>query len=577
MQVINFVYSCCMKQLQYCALVLIFSLFVLNAVQLHGQVLNFYYGTLHAHSSYSDGNKDSAVSSRSTPFQNYQFAKTAQNFHFLGISEHNHNGAGMARADYAKGLQQADSANANGTFVAMYGMEWGVIGPPGGHVLIYGVNQLIGWDSVGGLPNFDVYNARLDYAGLFAKIARTPGAFASMAHPASSDYGNLFSTPWNATTDSALSGCAIRSGPAFSTDTLYSDPSTSSFEARYKDALKQGYRVGAVLDHDNHYTTFGKTAASRTVVLAPSLTRVNIMEAIKNRRTQSSDDWNVRVSFTINGRPLGSIFSDTANPQISVTVTDPDLETTSSISITFGIPGSGLSPTTLTSSTTGSLSFTHSIALGASFYYYTTVIQADGDRIITAPIWVKKTSIVPVKLVSFTARKEEKGIYCKWQTATEWNADYFELERSNDGRNFYPLTKIPATNSLKTSNYQYVDLNLVGRIIFYRLKQVDIDGSVHYSDIIFLHQDEEQHELAISVYPNPFLEKFTITFDHSLWNKPVVITCYNEIGKEIFSHNYIVSPSQQIDIMTPAELPQGIYNIHIQLADKSVMKHVLKL
>lgn len=540
-----------------------------------GQVLNFYYGTLHAHSIYSDGNKDSATSLRSTPFHNYQFAKTAQNFHFLGISEHNHSGAGMARADYAKGLQQADSADANGTFVAMYGMEWGVIGPPGGHVLIYGVNQIIGWDSVGGLPNFDVYNAKLDYAGLFAKIARTPGAFASMAHPASSDYSNLFSTAWNATNDSALAACAIRSGPAFSIDTVYADPSTSSFESRYKDALKQGYHVGAVLDHDNHNTTFGKMAASRTVVLASSLTRANIMDAIKKRRTQSSDDWNVRVTFTINGRPLGSIFSDTANPQISVNVVDPDFETTSSISITFGIPGSGISPTTLTSSTTGSLSFTHSIPLGASYYYYATVIQADGDRIFTAPIWVNKTSVVPVSLVSFKGQHQSEGVYCKWQTASEWNADYFELQRSNDGRNFYPVTRISATNTLKTSNYQFIDVEPSGKMLFYRLRQVDLDGSIHYSAIIFVRIENEHNDLTVVVSPNPFTDKFTLTFDNALQNEIVLVNYFNEIGKELFARSYHLPSSMQIEIIPPTGLPQGIYTMHIQLSGKSIIKHVV--
>src|SRR6478609_6632209 len=99
---------------------------ILVVQKVNAQALNFYYGTLHAHSSYSDGNKDAAVSLASIPYHNYVFAKTAQHFDFLGISEHNHNGAGMVLADYAKGLAQADSANQNGTFVALYGMEWGV-------------------------------------------------------------------------------------------------------------------------------------------------------------------------------------------------------------------------------------------------------------------------------------------------------------------------------------------------------------------------------------------------------------------------------------------------------------------
>ena len=56
---------------------------------------NFYYGNLHAHSGYSDGNKDSVATGTSTPLRSYQFAAASLNFDFLGISEHNHSQAGM--------------------------------------------------------------------------------------------------------------------------------------------------------------------------------------------------------------------------------------------------------------------------------------------------------------------------------------------------------------------------------------------------------------------------------------------------------------------------------------------------
>ncbi|AMS27134.1 hypothetical protein AEM51_08995 [Bacteroidetes bacterium UKL13-3] len=538
------------------------------------QVLNFYYGNLHAHSIYSDGNSDSATSHASIPYHNYQFAKTAQQFHFLGISEHNHNGAGMKRINYAKGLQQADSANQNGTFVAMYGMEWGVIGPPGGHVLVYGMNQLIGWDTVSGLPNYDVYNAKSDYAGLFTKIARTPGAFASFAHPATTDYNNLFSTLVNPTFDSAIVGSAIRSGPAFSADTTYSNPSTSTFETRYKDALKQGYHIGAVLDHDNHNTTFGKMAASRTVVLAPSLTRNDIMDAIRNRRTQASDDWNVRVSFTINGKPLGTIFTDTANPQISVTVFDPDLETTSNITIISGIPGSGVNPTTLTSSAIGSLNFTHTIAFGASYYYYAVVTQTDGDKVFTAPIWVTKASMLPVKLTEFKAIKRTTGVSCIWTTASEWNADYFGLERSINGKDFITIAKISATNTQTTTTYEWLDETpMQSLMVYYRLKQIDFDGTIHYSNIIFIRSDEKQMNDVI-ISPNPFESEITISYLEAP-NQTVQYTLYNSIGEKVYEH--FADNSEDHLISIPPELNSGVYTITVKSGEFHTSKHLIKL
>lgn len=541
--------------------ILLFVAVTVNGPILCAQPLNFYYGTLHAHSSYSDGNRDSATSLASIPYHNYQYAKTAQNFHFLGISEHNHRAAGMERANYAKGLQQADSANQNGTFVAMYGMEWGVIGPPGGHVLVYGVNQLLGWDSINGQPNYDSYVAQQDYNTLFTRIARTPGAFACMAHPASSDYGNLYANPVNATYDSALVACAIRSGPAFSTDTTYTDPSTSSYEARYKDALKRGYHVGATLDHDNHYTTFGKMAASRTVVLATSLTRANIMDAIRKRRTQSSDDWNVRVTFTVSGAQLGSIITDTANPRIQVSVFDPDMEATSSISILYGIPGSGNNPTTLTSTTASTLNFTHTVALGANFYYYAVVTQQDGDKIITAPVWVTKSNVLPVNLTYFTANKTTQGVNCKWETAGEVNADYFELQRSTDALHFDVVARVQATNTRHIRQYTVLDDYQPQGTTYYRLKQVDTDGQINYANIIAIYP--EPAALSIEAIPNPFSDWLSFTFAE-VPAQDITTIWHNTLGTEVWRYQIAAADRREYALQVPKHLAPGLYVVTIQ-------------
>jgi hypothetical protein len=548
-------------------------IFCLSHAQAQG--LNFYYGNLHAHSAYSDGNKDALTSLASTPYHDFVFAKTAQHFDFLGISEHNHSLAGMVLADYARGLQQADSANQNGSFVAMYGIEWGVIGPPGGHVLIYGCNQLIGWDTLMGIPNYDVYNAKLDYNGLFTKIARIPDAFVCLAHPASSDYSNLFSSSVNTTYDSAIVATAIRSGPAFSTDTLYSNPSTSSYESRYKDALKQGYHLGAILDHDNHYTTFGKTANSRTVVLAPSLSRADIMTAIKQRKTQSSDDWNVQVTFQINNAPLGSIVTDTASPRITVTVYDPDLETTASIVITYGIPGSGLNPTSLTSSTTGSINYLHSIPTGSSYYYYAVVTQADGDKIFTAPIWVNKVSVLPVKLISFTSSKQDGNIGLHWQTASEWNADYFSIERSNDAKLFESIGKVQATNSNTLTAYYFIDNQPFVGTVYYRLKQVDMDGTPHFSNIIWVHDSKSIDAVSVLFSPNPFNHNLTLAIEN-VTNEEVVVNGFNTMGQKVFSQKMEYESGQELTIELPSELTKGMYTFQVTVAGKSFAKHVFK-
>lgn len=374
-------------------LLLAVSVFV-TTLATQAQTYNYYYGNIHAHTGYSDGNQDSATSLMSTPLQDFNYAKQSNHIDFYGISEHNHLQAGLkSPGDYHQGILDADAVNVDGQFVAMYGMEWGVISN-GGHVIIYGFDSLIGWDA----NDYDIYNAKNDYASLWAKVNAKPGAFAYFAHPQTTDYDSLFLKPRDASADSAIVGTAARSGPAFSTADTYTDASTSSFIPRYKQALQGGYHLGVGLDHDTHNSVFGRQTAGRLVVLAPSLTRANVMDAIRKMRMYSSDDWNTKVDFNISGQPIGSIMTQAGAPVLSVTVNDPDnTDTTATIAVYGGVPGSGIAPTLLNSVThQNTLTYTATVANGNTYYYYLQITQADGDVIWTSPIWYNRNDAVGI-------------------------------------------------------------------------------------------------------------------------------------------------------------------------------------
>jgi PKD repeat protein len=358
----------------------------------NAQTYNYYFGNIHAHSSYSDGNKDSSTSHLTRPIQDFIYAKASQHVDFYGISEHNHLQAGMDnKANYHRGLADADSINDDSSFVAMYGMEWGVISG-GGHVIVYGYDSLMGWDT----NDYDVYVAKNDYTNLWKKINEKPGSFGYLAHPQNTDYNNLFSTSVSLLADNAIVGMAARSGPAFSINTSYSDPDNGTYISRYNDALRMGYHLGIGLDHDTHNSVFGRQTHGRLVVLAATLTRANVLDAIRKMRFYSSDDWNVKVNFTISSQPMGSIFAHTGTPTITATITDPDVsESVSSIAIYYGVPGSGTAPTVLnTVSSSATISYAHSIANNSTYYYYLKITQADGDVIWTSPIWYTRNDAI---------------------------------------------------------------------------------------------------------------------------------------------------------------------------------------
>lgn len=93
-------------------------------------------------------------------------------------------------------------------------------------------------------------------------------------------------------------------------------------------------------------------------------------------------------------------------------------------------------------------------------------------------------SPLPVELVYFRANMKEKIAELEWATATETNNSHFVVEKSADGRDFYPLTTVQGSGtSLTSSTYKAYDEKVNGAS-YYRLKQVDFNGIFAYSQII---------------------------------------------------------------------------------------------
>jgi PKD repeat protein len=594
-------------------------------VKLNAQTYNYYYGNIHAHTSYSDGNQDSATSNMTKPLQAFNYAKNAQHIDFYGISEHNHYAAGMTNPmNYYQGIADALTATTS-SFVALYGMEWGIISG-GGHVIVYGCDSLIGWDNTG----YDVYVAKNDYAKLWNKINEQPNAFGYLAHPANTDYDNLFTTAVNLSADNAIVGLAARNGPANSTNSTYSNPSTGNYITRYNDALKRGYHLGVGLDHDSHNSVFGKQTAGRLVVMATSLTRSDILDAFRHMRFYSSDDWNAKVNFTINNNPMGSMLSYTGTPTIVASVMDADVsETVSSIVVYYGVPGSGNNPTILTTVTnTASLSYTHNLANNSSYYYYLKITQADGNIIWTSPIWYTRndalTNTPPV--ANFTALS---NTVCAGQTLTftdnttngpsAWNwslpgalpstsnlqhviANFptagvytISLTASNafgtSAAHTQTITVIPLptlmvdqdticsgqTDTIKVtgaSAYSWSTGQTTGTIVvsptstFFSVVTGTLNGCSNYKVVLIAVEScvgiEELVKNDFQLYPNPVSDFLTIDFEELVNEKKIEV--YDEFGKLL-----LVQKTTEPILQIPLEdFKNGIYFIKIVLDDKHI-------
>lgn len=111
------------------------------------------------------------------------------------------------------------------------------------------------------------------------------------------------------------------------------------------------------------------------------------------------------------------------------------------------------------------------------------------------------TGVLPVRLIDFTAQKQNKVVRLNWATSQEINSSYFVVQRSTDGRTWKDITTVTAAgNSNTKTNYSAIDDDPATGVNFYRLKQVDIGEKFDYSvtrSVLF------SNSFAISINPNP--------------------------------------------------------------------------
>jgi hypothetical protein len=115
---------------------------------------------------------------------------------------------------------------------------------------------------------------------------------------------------------------------------------------------------------------------------------------------------------------------------------------------------------------------------------------------------------LPVTLVSFTGKAVEKTVALKWITTEEINASHFEVQRSGDARNFEPIAEVDAKGESKVVvEYTFADQTPLPGTNYYRLKQIDLDGSYAFSKTISVLYDAK---IKINIYPNPVTDVLRI-------------------------------------------------------------------
>jgi hypothetical protein len=179
-------------------------------------------------------------------------------------------------------------------------------------------------------------------------------------------------------------------------------------------------------------------------------------------------------------------------------------------------------------------------------------------------------SSVPVELTSFSATAQTGKIILNWITATETNNLGFEIERAAISASpVQEWEKIGFIEGHGTTTepkqYSFIDdLNtVVSTSLAYRLKQIDLDGSFEYSDVVEVEVAPSKFELSQN-YPNPFNPTTTIGFSLPQ-SSQLKITVYNIIGQQVVTLADGIYESGYHKITFDASnLPSGAYIYKIE-------------
>ena len=312
-----------------------------------------FYGNLHSHTDYSGG--------VGVPLQAFAYAKNIAQIDFLAVTDHLEN-IYYSSYEWDSTKISANLSTVNGVFVGMAGFEW--TSPSSNHVNVFNTT---GMTSPLNVNNWDAF---------LTDLQNQPNAIAQFNHP-----GLLGTNNWNSF---AYKTASIDSIFRLIEVKKYSD------DPFYQMALNEGWHVSATNNQDNHEWNWGNLDDKRTGIWTTNLNNSDIIEAIKARRTFSTEDKNATIWMEFNGHPMGLFAATGTSSSIRIKLNDENGETWDKIDVV----GSN-----------NTLVYTHSFSYSAvdtTIYVNTTGLnwvfirakQTDGDYLWSAPVFLSLSTSV---------------------------------------------------------------------------------------------------------------------------------------------------------------------------------------
>jgi len=163
--------------------------------------------------------------------------------------------------------------------------------------------------------------------------------------------------------------------------------------------------------------------------------------------------------------------------------------------------------------------------------------------------------VLPVSLLNFDGEKTGDWVTLDWKTVREENIDYYVVERSLDAVNFADLGEVDAAgNSVEQNDYNLIDFDPAIGSNFYRLRIVELDGTVSYSHVV---EVVFESGMSFNVYPNPFNDVLNIRLE-GITEGSTIFQLTNNLGQIILKETWEIKgeETKTVDVST---LSEGVY------------------
>lgn len=263
-------------------------------------------------------------------------------------------------------------------------------------------------------------------------------------------------------------------------------------------------------------------------------------------------------AFLLTEAISGNVITDMAGLD-----SDPDGNNLTATLLTNLAPSVG----SLTFGADGAFTFTPAATFGGGLVQFSYRITDDGYPRLSATTTVSLEYPVlapmPVKLMSFAGSIASNKAQLRWSVADNETGDQFQVLRSADGNNFTEVGTVFISHKAGAESYTFADSRDLDAVTYYKLKIINKDRSVSYSNVIALKSATAKTASGITILKNPVESVLTFTYSATTAAQGQV-AIYNTLGVKVFSSRLTSQKgSNSVSLTLEGHLAAGTYILEV--------------